>query len=96
MNDELAWAGPAAALFRSLGNSIRLQVLSLLKSGEMSRSQIQERLGVTTIVLQQQLARLLRHHLLTVRRDSRALYYALSDRRPAKELEPVVRAFRDN
>ena len=92
MNDD--WAGPAAALFRSLGNDMRLRILILLKNGEMSGPQIQERLGVG-LVLQLQLARMVRDHLLTPRRVGKSIYYQLSDRRPATELEPVVRAFRE-
>ena len=94
MNDDLAWAGPAAALFWSLSNEVRVQVLLLLRGGEMSSSALQQRLGRRGAGFTQHMKSLVRDGLVVVRHEGHFVHYRLSDRRPAKELYPVARAFR--
>ena len=90
--EELVWAESAGALCRSLSNEVRLKILFHLKGGEKSVRQLTRLLGGKNLALQPQLARLVRDHLVTVRREGRETFYARSRRTIASELVEVARA----
>ena len=69
-------------LLRTIGNGNRLRILWELSDGkERSVSQIEELVPeLSQSALSQHLARLRRANLVTTRRQSQAIYYALRDR----------------
>lgn len=67
----------AAQFLRCIANPHRLMVLCHLTHGEASVGQLERELGIRQAHLSQQLARLRHDGLVTTRRDSRTIYYAL-------------------
>jgi len=70
-------AGNAAALLKSLSNPERLLILCCLAEGEISVGEIETHLKMRQPRLSQQLARLRKDGLVTTRRNSRSIIYAL-------------------
>lgn len=68
----------ASQFLRCIGNPHRLMVLCHLTHGEASVGQLERELGIRQAHLSQQLARLRQDGLVTTRRDSRTIYYALA------------------
>jgi DNA-binding transcriptional ArsR family regulator len=67
----------AAALLKSLANEHRLLILCLLSEGELSVSQINERVSLTQSALSQHLAVLRDQDMVTTRREAQTIYYSL-------------------
>ncbi|MCF3947091.1 metalloregulator ArsR/SmtB family transcription factor [Acidiphilium sp. AL] len=70
-------AQSAAQFLRCIANPHRLMILCHLALGEASVGQLERELGIRQAHLSQQLARLRQDGLVTTRRDSRTIYYAL-------------------
>jgi DNA-binding transcriptional ArsR family regulator len=71
-------AGEASRLLKALGNAQRLRILCLLVGQEMSVGQINEQLpDLSQSALSQHLARLREEGLVTTRRESQTIWYAL-------------------
>jgi DNA-binding transcriptional ArsR family regulator len=77
-------ARAATDLLKTLSNETRLLILCLLSAGEMSVSQLEERLKIPQASLSQQLARLRSEKLVDTRRDGRMIYYFVADKRAAQ------------
>lgn len=71
-------AADAAALLKALSNESRLLVLCTLSGGEMSVSELNERIPLSQSALSQQLAVLRREGLVKTRREAQTIYYALA------------------
>ena len=78
MMTETNWAGPASALFRTLGSDTRLLILQQLRDGARTTAELAGPVGVTTVRLATHLQRLVRDHLVTTRRQERIIFYALA------------------
>ena len=78
MTTETNWAGPASALFRTLGSDTRLLILYHLMDGEKPTSELAGLAGVTKANLTAHLQRLVRDHLVTTRRKERIIIYSLA------------------
>jgi DNA-binding transcriptional ArsR family regulator len=70
-------ASDAADLMKALGNECRLLILCALAAGERSVRELNEDIPLSQSTLSQQLGRLRREGLVSARRDSRTIYYAL-------------------
>ncbi|MDD2878599.1 MAG: metalloregulator ArsR/SmtB family transcription factor [Acidiphilium sp.] len=79
----------ASQFLRCIANPHRLMVLCHLTHGEASVGQLERELGIRQAHLSQQLARLRQDGLVTTRRDSRTIYYALGSE-SARELVGLV------
>ncbi|HEX2803205.1 MAG TPA: metalloregulator ArsR/SmtB family transcription factor [Sphingomicrobium sp.] len=80
LNDLAAKAADAAALLKSLANEQRLLILChLATQGELSVSELGERLELSQSALSQHLARLRQERLVTFRRQSKTIHYKVSD-----------------
>ena len=73
----------AAQLFRAMGDGPRLQILDLLKAGEMCVTEIVAAVGEKFSTVSQRLRILRQEGLIVRRRDGNHLYYALADRHVA-------------
>ncbi|MCG3143967.1 MAG: Transcriptional activator HlyU [Gammaproteobacteria bacterium] len=71
-------AATAARLMRSLANPHRLLVLCVLSEGELSVSELNERIPLSQSALSQHLAVLRREKLVRTRRESQTIYYSVT------------------
>ncbi|MGE3142687.1 MAG: ArsR/SmtB family transcription factor [Hyphomonadaceae bacterium] len=74
-----ARAAEAAALLRALANERRLLILCELGGGELSVSEILERLDVSQSALSQHLAVLRAEGLVETRREAQTIFYHIAD-----------------
>ena len=87
VTDFQAHAAEAAQFLRVLANEHRLLVLChLLVSGEMTVTQLVDRVGLSQSALSQHLARLREDGLVAFRRESQTLHYRVRDDRAARLL----------
>lgn len=85
--DFQAHAAEAAQFLRVLANEHRLLVLChLLVFGEMTVTELGERIALSQSALSQHLARLREDGLVTFRRESQTLHYRVCDDRAARLL----------
>jgi DNA-binding transcriptional ArsR family regulator len=80
----ISQARAATDLLKTLSNETRLLILCLLSGGEMSVSQLEEKLKIPQASLSQQLARLRSEKLVDTRREGRMIYYFVADKRAAQ------------
>ena len=71
-------APDAAGLMKALGNESRLMILCTLAEGERSVGELNALIPLSQSALSQQLGRLRRNGLVTTRRESQTIYYALA------------------
>ncbi len=71
----------AEQFLKALANAHRLMVLCELHKGEACVTALQNAVGLSQSSLSQHLARLRQDELVTTRRESRTIYYALADDR---------------
>lgn len=83
----------ASQFLRCIANQHRLMVLCHLTRGEASVGQLERELGIRQAHLSQQLARLRQDGLVTTRRDSRTIYYALGSDAAREFVGLVYRLF---
>lgn len=89
--DMAEHAEDASRLMRALGNPSRLMILCLLGRGELSVGQINESVPLAQSALSQHLAVLRRDGLVSTRRASQTIYYAVRPG-PAAEIIAVLHA----
>lgn len=78
-SDMKSHASDAAGLMKALGNESRLMILCVLAEGERSVGDLNTMVPLSQSALSQQLARLRQQKLVTTRRESQTIYYALAD-----------------
>lgn len=86
-------AGEVSGLLKLLANPNRLLVACELMEGERSVSEIEARTGVRQPNLSRDLARLRAEGLVTTRRESKQVFYALADTRIQALMEALCAAF---
>ncbi len=74
-------AEEATALLKALAHPARLMICCLLKETEMSVGEIEETLGVRQPRLSRELSKLREEGLVRTRRESKVVFYRLSDGR---------------
>lgn len=72
-------AEDAATLLRSMANSKRLMILCSLAGGELSVSELNDRIDLSQSALSQHLAGLREMELVQTRREGQIIYYQLAD-----------------
>lgn len=77
--DLAAHAQEAEVLLKGLSNSNRLMVLCALSEGELSVTELNERVPLSQSALSQHLATLRRGGMVATRRESQTIYYRLDD-----------------
>lgn len=86
-------ATEAAALLKALANEQRLLVLCALLGGQLSVGGINERVPLSQSALSQHLAVLRAAGLVTTRRQSQTIYYALAQGPAVAIMEALYTAF---
>ncbi len=84
-----ATADRVADLLKLIANPNRLRILSLLKQGECSVSEIEQSLSIRQPTLSQQLGELRNAAVVATRREHKVVFYSLSDPRLRALLEAV-------
>lgn len=72
-----AHAESAAGLLKAMANPARLQILCVLGEGELSVGQLNQRIPLSQSALSQHLAVLREDQLVSTRRESQTIYYAV-------------------
>ena len=86
-------ATDAAAFLKALANDQRLLVLCALLDGELSVGEINERVPLSQSALSQHLAVLRAAGVVTTRRQSQTIYYALAQGPALKIMQVLYDAF---
>ncbi len=68
-----------AELFRALAHSTRIRILELLRVGEMSVSELEQRLGIEAASVSQHLGVLRGQDLVSARREGSSVFYRLRE-----------------
>ncbi len=74
-------AKDAAEFMKALAHEGRLMIFCHLMSGEKSVSELEALIGARQAAVSQQLSRLRLEGLVNSRRDGKAIYYSIADRR---------------
>ena len=89
----MAQARVASDLMKSLSNETRLMILCLLSSGEMTVSEMEDRLHIQQAPLSQQLARLRNERLVKTRREGRMIHYSIADPNVSEVVKTLFRIY---
>jgi len=68
-----------AELFKALSHPVRIRILELLRTGEMTVSELQTRLEIEASSVSQQLGVLRSRQLVAGRREGTSVYYRVAD-----------------
>ena len=89
----MAQARVASDLMKSLSNETRLMILCMLSSGEMTVSEMEDRLHIQQAPLSQQLARLRNERLVKTRREGRMIHYSIADPNVSEVVKTLYRIY---
>lgn len=78
LEDLRQHADQATKQLKALANINRLMILCILSEGELSVTQLNERVDLSQSALSQHLAKLRSDQLVTTRRESQTIYYSIS------------------
>lgn len=79
-SDFIRQAGDATRLLKAMANEARLLVLCFLaEAGELSVTELTERVGLSQSALSQHLARLREKGLVATRKDAQSVFYRVCD-----------------
>jgi ArsR family transcriptional regulator len=85
-----------AEFFKALANPIRIKILDELRSGELTVSEIRDRLAVELPNISQQLAVLKGKKLVVARKQGNNIYYSCIDPTVFKLLDVAKRIFNNH
>ena len=78
LDDMRQNAAQAVRLLKSLANESRLMIMCVLAEGELSVGALNDRIALSQSALSQHLALLREQGMVTTRRESQTIYYALA------------------
>jgi DNA-binding transcriptional ArsR family regulator len=78
-NESLTRLRRTSQFLKVLGNVYRLQIVSLLLSGEKNVSELNKQVKVSQPALSQHLAKLKKENIVISRRQQRQIFYALNN-----------------
>lgn len=83
----------AAALLKNLSNENRLMILCHLGRGEMSVTELNDRIDLSQSALSQHLAVLRKEELVSTRRESQTIYYSMASEEAARLIQFLYSEF---
>ncbi len=83
----------ASNFLKAISHEGRLMILCHLATGEKTVTELEELLSARQAAVSQQLSRLRTEGLVAPRREGKAIYYSLTDRRAIKILDVVYDLF---
>lgn len=93
MDRMMRSACDASNFLKAISHEGRLMILCHLATGEKSVTELEELLSARQAAVSQQLSRLRIEGLVTPRREGKAIYYSLTDRRAIQILDVVYDLF---
>lgn len=93
LDDMMDSAMTASRFLKAISHEGRLMILCYLASGEKSVTDLETLLSSRQAAVSQQLARLRSEGLVFARRDGKAIYYRLADKRATRILDVVYDIF---
>lgn len=93
LDTMLGNAREAADFLKAISHEGRLMILCHLSSGEKSVTELEELLSARQAAVSQQLSRLRVEGLVTPRREGKAIYYRLTDRRAIMMVDMIYKLF---
>ena len=85
-----------ASVFQALGHPTRIAIVEMLREGELSAGDLQERLGIEQANVSQHLATLRSRQILTNRKEGNQVFYSLRNPVLAEVLETMRRYIQAN
>lgn len=85
-----------ASIFQALGHTTRIAIVELLRDGELSAGEIQERLGIEQANVSQHLAILRNRQILANRKEGNQVFYSLRNPVLVEVLDIMRRYFQSN
>ena len=86
-------AGAAERLLKAMASRPRLMILCELMKGERTVTALHEAVGLSMSAMSQHLARLRADGLVSTRRESQTIFYALADDSATKILETLYAVY---
>lgn len=86
-------ADEVAALLKTLAHPARLMLACTLAEGEYSVAELEEKLGIHQPTLSQQLGVLREAGVVETRRDSRQIFYRLTEEKAARLIQSLYGIF---
>jgi ArsR family transcriptional regulator, lead/cadmium/zinc/bismuth-responsive transcriptional repressor len=80
----------AAAIFRALGDTARLQMLVMLSEGDLCVTEIADRLGDNLSAVSQRLKLLRGERIVRQRREGKHIFYSFADRHVAEMISNAL------
>jgi len=93
LEDMLSRSSEAEAFLKQIANSKRLMILCVLSEGELSVSELNQRVPLSQSALSQHLAKLRTVGFVSTRREAQSIYYALADGRVAVIIQHLYQLF---
>ncbi|WP_369857567.1 ArsR/SmtB family transcription factor [Candidatus Thalassolituus haligoni] len=87
---------PAVRLLKALANEHRLAILCLLRSGEISVTELGRQLPLSQSALSQHLAWLRGEHLVASRREAQCVFYCLVDDKAVRVIRLLNELYGDD
>lgn len=94
-NNFIQAAEKSAEFLRTLANPNRLIILNQLLKGESCVGDLEKVLSISQSALSQHLSRMRSEGMLSKRRESQQIFYAISDKRVEKFINLVNEYFKD-
>ncbi|HUI82026.1 MAG TPA: metalloregulator ArsR/SmtB family transcription factor [Bryobacteraceae bacterium] len=85
-----------ASIFQALGHTTRIAIVEMLRNGELSAGEIQERLGIEQANVSQHLAILRNRQILVNRKEGNQVFYSLSNPVLVEVLDLMRRYLQNN
>lgn len=82
-------------VFRTIASQKRLEIIQLLRSRELTVSEITDMLGISQTNVSQHLSELRRAKIVTVRKEGTSSHYRLADKRIAQACELIKTFLQD-
>lgn len=95
VEDMLSRSAEAEAFLKQLANSKRLMILCVLSEGEITVSELNQRVPLSQSALSQHLAKLRAVGFVSTRREAQSIYYQLADARVAAIIQHLYQVFCD-
>lgn len=85
-----------AEFFKALGHPLRIRIIDALREGEVTVTDLTDRLGVEQSTVSQQLAVLRKSNIVVGRKEGLNVYYSVADRTMFKLLEAARQIFNNH
>jgi DNA-binding transcriptional ArsR family regulator len=93
LDEMLSRSAEAEAFLKQMANSKRLMILCVLSEGELTVSELNQRVPLSQSALSQHLAKLRAVGFVSTRREAQSIYYQLADARVGAIIQHLYQVF---